>query len=128
MGEAKTTPRPIGTLVFLMAGPILWAAHLTLIYGSQSALCGFAVGTGPSGSNTLASASVIAGTVLVLGLLLALLIWPHPVYKTLSGAKMPGDQQPLMLFVMRFLNGLSILAVLYAGVAVQLLDACADLR
>ena len=40
--DDRNSPRQmIGTLVFLIAGPILWAVDLTVIYGAQSSLCAF---------------------------------------------------------------------------------------
>src|SRR5918995_3628146 len=31
----------IGGIFYLLVGPIIWAAHLVLVYGPQSALCAF---------------------------------------------------------------------------------------
>ena len=58
MTPYQNTRRTIGTIVFLLAGPILWSLHLTLIYGPQSALCATGQGTGTDGDNPAVVASV----------------------------------------------------------------------
>lgn len=119
--------RTIGTLIYLLIGPLLWAAHLTVVYGSQSSLCAFDLGEATNGSNGLATALVVVATLLCIGLI-ALVVWrPHPVLGWLAPGEPPLDR-PFLTWVMRALSALAALAILYAGVASVILPACAQLR
>lgn len=118
----------IGTLVFVMVGPILWAAHLMLIYGSQSSLCAFEVGLGLGGNSPLAAGAVLGGTVLCMVLSGEALAKPEATFGLITGIAEPGNQWHFLRAVMRMLTGLSLLAMLYAGLGAVLLPACAQLR
>ncbi len=113
----------IGTLVFILVGPILWAADLTTIYGAQSALCAFGV---------LPQAAVgwlvIAKSVLLMLAAVLALAMPRPLFKVLVGAQPPSEQWEFLQGVMRVLGALSVLAMLYFTLAATLLPACSNLR
>jgi hypothetical protein len=119
--------RTIGTLTFILIGPLLWAAHLTAIYGSQSSLCAFDVGVSAGDSNTLVSVLVVVVTLVCIGFL-AVAIWrPQPILGWLAPGEPPIDLA-FLTWVMRALSCLAALAILYAGTASILLPACAQLR
>lgn len=123
MDDSKSSRQMIGTLVFLIAGPILWAINLTVIYGAQSSLCAFGAAT-PS-----AIALLIGGATLALGVASVMsLIWPQPLFRVLTGAVPPAEQWPFLRGVMRLLTALSILAAVYFGLAILLMPTCAPLR
>lgn len=128
MRDTSSNRQMIGTLIFILIGPILWAVQLTLIYGAQSSLCAFGVGVGANGSNALAAGTVIATTVVCMGLAALALIRPDGSYELITGTHPPGEQRRFLVGVLRALGGLSLLAMLYAGLGAALLPACAQLR
>lgn len=122
--DDRNSPRQmIGTLVFLIAGPILWAFDMTAIYGAQSSLCAFASLPAPV-------ISAVVGIVSVAVALFAGGIWlrPEPTFRALVGAAPPGDQWPFICGTMRVLTALSALAMIYFAAAALLLPACGGLR
>jgi hypothetical protein len=128
MRDTASTRQMIGTLVFIMLGPILWAVQLTLIYGAQSSLCAFGVGVGSDGGNMLAAGIVIAASAMCMVLAGVALARPDASYGLITSAGVPSEQRGFLVGVMRLLAGLSLLAMLYAGLGAVLLPACAQLR
>ncbi|GLQ55343.1 hypothetical protein [Devosia nitrariae] len=128
MRDTSSNRQMIGTLIFILIGPILWALQLTLIYGAQSSLCAFEVGIGANGGNVLAAGTVIGASVLCMALAVAAFVMPGASYRLITGASSPDDQWPFLTSVMRILAGLSLLAMLYAALGAVLLPACAQLR
>ena len=128
MSSVSDIRRALGTLIFLIVGPCLWALHFTLIYGPQSALCGLELGTTDGGHNAIAATTVgvvTIGTLLLGGLSY---VFAHACYRLLCGASPPPDQWPYLQFIMRLLTALSLLAIAYAGIAAIFLPACAQHR
>ncbi|MHA6298328.1 hypothetical protein [Devosia sp. CAU 1758] len=123
MDDRNSSRQMIGTLVFLIAGPILWAIDLMLIYGAQSSLCAF-------GALPLPGVSIIVGGTSVGLALMAggIWLWPEPSFRTLAGTSPPTDQWPFLRGTMRLLAALSALAMLYFAAAALLLPACGGLR
>lgn len=122
MDDRNSSREMIGTLVFLITGPILWATALAAIYGPQSALC--AAG---------AAEALVSGWVLVALVLLVVvdglaMLWPQRLLRLLTGATPPEEQWPFLCATMRILAALSGLAMLYFGLAAVLLPACGGLR
>ncbi|MBD8066097.1 hypothetical protein IC608_11500 [Devosia sp. PTR5] len=113
----------IGTLIFILTGPILWAADLTIIYGAQSSLCAF--GALPP---QIVGWLVLAPCVILMGLVLLALAKPSPVFRGLTGASPPPEQWPFLLSITRLLGGISVLAMVYFSIAALLLPACGQLR
>ncbi|KKB12731.1 hypothetical protein VE25_05740 [Devosia geojensis] len=118
----------MGTLVFLCLGPLLWAVQLTLIYGPQSSLCAYGIGTGQGGSNLLVAGLILIVSALCMGLAAAALLRPGAAYELATGTRPSGETWPFLTWVMRALAALSLLAMLYAGLGALLLPACAQLR
>lgn len=123
MDDQRSNRQTLGTILFLMAGPILWAGDFTVIYGAQSSLCAFAaLDQGAIGMLvSLATGAFILAD-------LAALRWPQPLFRFLAGAAPPASEWPFILGVMRGLAALSALAMLYFAFASLLLPACAQLR
>lgn len=112
----------MAAFIFIIYGPICWALQLTLVYGSQSALCAFGTDW------ALVTAVVLVMSLMTMALAGVGLIWPAAVYKLLAGVQAPAGQWPFLRFVMRFLTGLALLAMLYAELGAMLLLPCAALR
>jgi hypothetical protein len=123
MDDRISSRQMIGTLVFLIFGPILWALALTVIYGAQSSLCAF--GALPPAAIAL----LIGAATLALGVAAILtLIWPDWLFRRLTGVTAPAEQWSFLSGVMRLLGGLSVLAMIYFGAAIFLMPTCAPLR
>jgi hypothetical protein len=119
--------RTIGVFLYILFGPLVWAGYLTVTYGTQSSLCAFDIGEWPAGANPLVSSLMIAATLMGIAAL-AVAVWqPHAIHRWLVPGKPPVDIS-FLTWVMRALSVLSILAILYAGVASVVLPACAQLR
>ncbi len=112
---------------FLLAGPILWAIHLLLAYGPQSALCAARkTGVADMGDGVV-SAVVVAVTAVLAVPLVLLLLSPRGAARLLRFRE-EGDDRRFSASVMRWLAALSLAGVVLAGAAALLLDPCAQLR
>ncbi len=123
MSDATSSRQMIGTLVFLIFGPICWALQLTTVYGMQSALCAFQTVSTPT-----VSVLVVTLTAVIAGLAGAGLVRPGLVYRILTGVQPHSEQWPFLVFVMRSLTALSILAMAYSGTGALMLSSCCGLR
>lgn len=128
--KAGDDPGPVtGALLYLLAGPLVWAGHLFFVYAPQSALCAFRI-TGAATVEPLlilvyiAAATALAATVLVLAL------WRPRVTARLfrAGRFLDGENGRFMISVMQLLAVLSLAGVLWAGATALLLDPCPQLR
>lgn len=118
----------IGTLIFILLGPIVWAVHLTLIYGSQSTLCAFNPGEDRSGGNDTIVAIILAATIACVAVVGFSAVRASFVHALIARAAPPVEQVGFIMTIMRVLAGLSILAMFYAGLSVFILPACDPLR
>lgn len=113
----------VGTLIYLLAGPLTWGLHFTVIYGAQSTLC--AVGGAPDRAVALVMA---IATITALALLAGIVARPDHVAAALGA----GDwAPPVRLFqrrVMVLLAILSAFGIAGAGLAATFLPACAALH
>ncbi|MCD7058659.1 hypothetical protein [Pelagibacterium xiamenense] len=128
MSDATSPRRMVGTFVFILAGPILWAIQLTAIYGSQSALCAAGIGTSSGGGNALVLWSVVIASLIPAGVATWAILAPAASYRLLAGERGDAAQWGFLRGVMRLLTGLSILAMAYAALGAVFLPECASLR
>lgn len=116
-------------LLYLLFGPLIWAAHMFLVYALQSALCAFRI-TGLTNVSPLLIQAVV-GVVTALAaaaLVLALARTQNSARWFRAADFLEGKNGPFMIGVMRLLAVLSLTGVLWAGAAVLLLQPCAQLR
>lgn len=118
----------IGTLVFILVGPIIWAVHLTLVYGSQSSLCAFNLVEDRSGGTDAIVYIILAATALFIAAAGFGAVRASFVYTLIAGTDPPLEQIGFIIATMRILAGLSILAMLYVGLSAVILPACDQLR
>jgi hypothetical protein len=117
----------IGTLIFILVGPIVWAVHLTLIYGSQSSLCAF----NPSedrGENSVVVAVILLVTAVSIAVVGFSAVRANFIHALIARGIPPTEQVEFIVTIMRVLAGLSILAMFYAGLSAVFLPACHPLR
>jgi hypothetical protein len=114
----------VPALLFMLWGPILWAMHLLLTYGPQSALCA----AGEGGLAQLIPALVLGATAVFAVLLVTGFAWPKAVASLLRLDPLSHAQWPFMDSVSRNLVALSFAGVVFNGMAALLIDPCAQLR
>jgi hypothetical protein len=117
-----------GGILYLLVGPIIWAAHLLLVYGPQSALCAFRA----DGMITVAPFVITAlvGVLTVISMAaLALILWrPRQVARLLRFNAAAEADRRFAISVTRLLTALSFAGVTWAGAVALFLDPCAQLR
>ena len=77
---------------------------------------------------TTVTVLVVALTIVIAGLAGAGMVRPGLVYRVFTGVQPNSEQWPFLVFVMRSLTALSILAMAYAGTGALMLAACGALR
>ena len=116
-------------LVFLLAGPLLWAGHLFLVYALQSMLCAFRITGTASVEPLVIEIVIVLLTLAVAGALLLSIRQPQVTARVLRAAGLlDGENGAFMISVMRLLSALSLAGVLWAGASVLLLETCPQLR
>lgn len=111
------TPTITGTLAFMLLGPILWALHLTAIYGSQSLLCARGM-AGPVPD------LIFAATAVTLGLMAVCLLAPERLRAAMRASGWPPEQQYFHERVAMLLHILSAFGVAAAGAGAFLVGPC----
>jgi hypothetical protein len=111
----------IGTVVYMVLGLIIWAAHLTVIYASQSALCA-------RGIAGMVPYVVAAATVVALAVLATLVAMPRRFAALIGAANWEEAQQRFCDRLAVALAGLSLFAVAAEGAAILFVSTCATLR
>jgi hypothetical protein len=115
-----------GAIFYMLVGPIIWAAHLLLVYGPQSALCVFR-----ADGMILAPLAITAlvGVLTVISMAaLALILWrPRQIARLLRFEAAESDRR-FAISVTRLLTALSFAGVTWAGAVALFLDPCAQLR
>ncbi|KUO56395.1 MAG: hypothetical protein APF80_13680 [Alphaproteobacteria bacterium BRH_c36] len=124
-------PRPgstIGTIVYILLGPIVWAAHFTALYFGQSVICQIT----ESGRLELMSPAIILGiwvATAIAASVLAMALHSPARFEVLLGTDVwQADQRGFHRQTMAVLAGLSLFAILAAASSTLLIDTCAVLR
>ncbi|KXF76599.1 hypothetical protein ATN84_11100 [Paramesorhizobium deserti] len=117
-----------GAILYLLIGPIVWAAHLLLVYGPQSALCAFRI-TGTAAVDPWLISVLVAGVTVIAMAAVGLTLWrPRRMARLFRfNAASDGDRS-FVISVMRILGVLSLFGIAWAGATTLLLDPCAQLR
>ncbi|MGD9922741.1 MAG: hypothetical protein AB7V13_15080 [Pseudorhodoplanes sp.] len=118
MTTSKATPQNSQSLVPLMllvlAGPLIWAAHLLVIYGSTTVICAKAAGAG-------VLPVIVTATIVALAAIGVLAIRCQRRSDLLGRGP---NSHVFLRRVMLLLLALSAVAILWAGSTVLLLPAC----
>jgi hypothetical protein len=130
MTSHDTTGRPAEStesLWMLTAGPVIWATHLLLSYGTAAIWCEkFVDPTGSLGTARTAIGwyTAIALTAIAIVALKGFRRHRHGTETTTHDLDSPGDRHGFLGFATLLLSGLSALAVLYAALAVSFFEGC----
>ncbi|HEX2139336.1 MAG TPA: hypothetical protein VHG33_06460 [Woeseiaceae bacterium] len=118
-----------GALLYLLAGPLVWAGHLFLVYATQAALCAFRITGAFAVEPLLIPVSIAVLTVLAAAALVLALWRPKAIaHLVRAGRFLDGENGEFMISVMQLLAGLSLAGVIWAGATALLLDPCPQLR
>jgi len=109
----------LGTILYLLNGPILWAVHFTAIYGAQSTMCGRDL---PAPVQTV----VLGTTIAALIPLAAITAWPAWASRLLR--KRNAEIPHALVAIARWLSLLSAIAILWAGATALWIPPCPPLR
>jgi hypothetical protein len=111
----------MGVVFAVLFGPLVWAAHLAVLYGTHASACAAAstVGGAPGPIiPVLAFATAIA---------LVLVSLPLAFPKGFAGflsARATEDENRFLLSLMRWLAALSVVAVMANGIALLIVPPC----
>ncbi|MBB2971395.1 hypothetical protein [Mesorhizobium sp. RMAD-H1] len=118
----------VGAILYLLVGPIIWAGHLLLVYGPQSALCAFRI-TGMAAAEAWLISGLVMGVTVIAMAAIAVILWrPHRTARLFRFHTASDDNRSFAISVMRVLGVLSLFGVAWAGATTLLLDPCAQLR
>ena len=121
----RSRPSTMGTLTYVLLGPILWSAHFAAMYGVQSTAC--AVGGSAAAGPVVATVAALA-TAVVLLLLAGAVVRARTVGGWLHARPWPNPAQQFCDSAMRLLAMLSCVGTIWAGATVLLVPACPPLR
>lgn len=108
-------------LLAVLFGPLVWAAHLLVLYGAHASVCAAA---GSAGSSPDLLIPVLAlTTAIALALISLPLAFPR-VFAGLFSTGASGDENRFMLSLMRWLAALSLVAVVANGIALLVVPPC----
>jgi hypothetical protein len=112
-------PRPsaVGTIVYLILGPILWAVQLTVIYGGSTLLC--VTGVPPGASTALVALTTAAAFIAGAGAMLF-----RATVARWFGVSPGAEGRSTLDALARLLDLLSLVAILWTGSAAVVLQAC----
>jgi hypothetical protein len=117
-----------GGIFYLLIGPIIWTAHLLLVYGPQSTLCAFRT-DGMIAVDPFVISALVSIITAVSIAALALVLWrPRQVARLLRFDAAARTDRRFATSVMRLLTALSLAGVTWAGAVALFLDPCDQLR
>ena len=125
---SRSNLQGMGTLVFILVGPIVWSVHLTVIYGSQSLLCALNLSEDRSAGNAVVVTIILVATAVCIAAVGFSAVRTRFVHALIARGDPPADQMGFIVTIMRVLAGLSILAMFYVGLGAVILPACDQLR
>jgi hypothetical protein len=116
----------VGTLIFILFGPIVWALHLMATYAGHASLCDVGAGR----PDLLAPLPVVlAAATMVAALLLGTaVVRPGLVRSVLRAVPASSPEAGFATRVMQWLVLLSLFGVTFSGLAMLILPLCQQLR
>lgn len=115
--------RRTGQVFLMLAGLLAWAVQFTIVYGATSTLCGREWADTTFLGIGLVQAVVLATTLAALIAAALALAWSLRTFRRLNEQSPPAD-----LFMSQagaLTGGLSLIAILWQGLPVFILPACA---
>jgi len=117
----RPSPSVLGTLAYLLFGPIVWAVQFTVVYASHTLVCS------QDGSALLGDGIVIGSSVASAAAIVVFLLLPEAFARGL-GLTRGMDARPAYLRIARIGAVLGLVAVTWIGTTALIVDACAQAR
>jgi hypothetical protein len=112
----------MGIILAVLFGPIVWAAHLLVLYGAHAVVCAAAARTGDT---TALLVPVFASTTaLALALAALPLLMPRRLVGLFHWRGHAEGEDRFLQSLMRWLAGLSLVAVAANGIALLTVPVC----
>ena len=127
-GASHARGSTAGTILYLLLGPIIWAAHMTAIYFSQSMLCAHGLANSSVAGIDVVPGIVAAATIAALAILFAAILLPGSTARIARAAGSPIAERTFHRRIMAALAILSAVGVAWAGLAVIFVQDCPPLR
>lgn len=109
---------------YSLLGPLLWAAHLGILYGVHHVACV----ASRNAAEVWAWVATGAATTLFVAALIVQIVWPAAVLRAFGAPIEETDLGVFLMPVARWLSALSIFGVVAAAGAVVVLPVCHELR
>jgi hypothetical protein len=111
----------MGIVFAVLFGPLVWAAHLVVLYGAHASVC--------AATSTVGGAPGPIIPVLALATAIALVLVSLPLafpkgFARLLSVRASEDENRFLLSLMRWLAGLSVVAVVANGIALLIVAPC----
>lgn len=127
MNRSSPVASIVEILIYLLIGPLVWAAHLMVIYSTTTLICALGQRSNWGAAGTV-SAVVIAATAVALAIVAVSTARPRQA-RSLLGVKNTSDSMTAFLDrAMRILGALSLVAIFWAGATVIVVTPCVQLR
>jgi hypothetical protein len=117
----RPEPSTLGTLAYLLLGPLAWALQLTLVYAGHTLVCS------QGGSAALGDGLVIVVSAVLAVLVGSFLLFPLAVARVL-GLTREMDARAAYDRIARVAGVLALVAIVWTGATAVLVEACAQGR
>ena len=116
--------RRTGQVLLMLAGLIAWAVQFTVIYGVTSTLCGRGWADATVLGFEIVPMAILSATLVTFAATATALVWSIQSYRQ-SGEQSVAMTDRFMSHVAILINGLSLVVILWHGIAAFILPACA---
>lgn len=117
----------VGTILFMLLGPIVWAAQFTALYFSQSVLCQIGTVKADAIGDTI-NLAIWLVTVAAASLIAAALLVPTRFEALLGADAWQTEQRDFHRRTMAVLSIMALLAIAAGASGTMLIDECGALR
>ncbi len=117
-----------GTLLYMLIGPVVWSAHLGVIYFGQSMLCAHGLAGRSVAGMGIIPFLILSATLISLALLLAAVVAPAAASRFARASGWFGQDVAFYRRVMVLLAILSAVGVVWAGATTLAIPDCPQLR
>ena len=112
----------VGAVLYMLLGPIVWAVHLAIIYGSHAVLCARDWADGPLDARVIIAIATGIGLAITIPATLAGWHWSRATNRDTEGAS------AFQHSVMSLLALLAAIGIAYGGATPLFVTTCLQLR
>ena len=118
----------VGTMAYILAGPLVWALHFTVLYAVQSSACVLAATGRLASTSPWVGTTIVVATLIACAILLAAMAAPVRFRRLTRSDAWALETLRFQTGVMRVLAALSLFAVVAAALTLLMLPTCLPLR